>query len=92
MQSNPYKFLNQRHLYRIRIASVVFDKIFFSSETVNDLNASTIDTMPLANEDAAESDLRKAVAFVYLGLVWIFAIVILGWVLHRRATKSDRQG
>ena len=45
--------------------------------------------MPSENEDAAGSDLRKAVAFVYLGLVWIFAIVILGWVLHRRATKSD---
>ena len=56
------------------------------------MNASTIDTMPSANEDAAGSDLRKAVAFVYLGLVWIFAIVILGWVLQRRATKSDRQG
>ena len=48
--------------------------------------------MALANEDAAGSDLRKAVAFVYLGLIWIFAIVILGWVLHRRATKSERQG
>ena len=56
------------------------------------MNASTIDTMPSANEDAAGSDLRKAVAFVYLGLVWIFAIVILGWILQRRATKSDRQG
>lgn len=59
--------------------------------TVKDLNASTIDTMPSADEDAAGSGLRKAVAFIYLGLVWIFAIVILGWVLQRRATKSERQ-
>ena len=35
-------------------------------------------------QDAPGSDLRKALAFVYVGLVWIFALVIVGWLIHQK--------
>merc|ERR1719219_1144631 len=51
-----------------------------SSDKVKDLN----DASEPSNEDAPGSDFRRAVAYVYLGLVWIFAFVILGWIIERR--------
>ena len=42
-------------------------------------------------EDAAGSDFRKAIAFVYIGLVWILAFVVLGWVIHRKVKSSQGQ-
>lgn len=44
-----------------------------------------------SSEDEAGSDLRKALAFVYVGLVWIFALVIIGWVIHQKIYAEDHE-
>lgn len=42
-----------------------------------------------SSEDEPGSDLRKALAFVYIGLVWTFALVIIGWVIHQKIYFND---
>ena len=43
-----------------------------------------LDDSHQAIEDAPGSRLRKAVAFVYIGLVWTFAFVIVAWLVHQK--------
>ena len=38
-------------------------------------------------QDATGSDFRKAVAFVYIGLIWIFSFVIMGWIIQQKLDK-----
>ena len=50
---------------------------------VNDMNMS-IDSP----QDDWGSLLRKTMAYVYVGLVWVFAFVILSWVINRRIASG----
>ena len=35
-------------------------------------------------EDASGSGLRKTIGFLYIGLVWLFGFIIVGWLIHQK--------
>ena len=60
--------------------ALTFHRCFVQkSNKIQEINSDEI-------QDEPGSNLRKAIAFLYLGLVWIFALVILGWVIHMKVS------
>lgn len=42
-------------------------------------------------QDGNGSDLRKAAAFFYIGLVWIFSFVLVAWIVHQKIYQNDHE-
>ena len=67
---------------------LTFQRCFYQkSNKVEELNTAT------ELQDDPGTNLRKVLAFVYIGLVWIFALIIFAWVIHMKVTDStDDEG
>lgn len=65
---------------------LTFQRCYMENHGKNQV--SDADASSGSSQDDWGSGFRKAIAFIYMGLVWVFAFVILSWIINRRIANG----